>query len=41
VLPFEQSVRKISHLQRPLAIEVGWQAGGDLTSEAMQSRKAP
>jgi hypothetical protein len=40
VLPFEQPVRILTHLQRLFAIEVGWQAGGDLTSEAMQPRKA-
>jgi hypothetical protein len=40
VLPVEQLMRVPVHLQRLLAIEVGRQAGRDLTSEAMQPREA-
>jgi hypothetical protein len=40
VLPFEQVARVLAHLQRLLAIEVGWQAGRDLTSEPMQPCEA-
>ena len=40
VLPFQQPVGALIHLQSVLAIEVGRQAGRDLTSETMQPRKA-
>ena len=40
VLPFEQPLRMLIHLQHLPAIEIGWQASDDLTSEAMQSREA-
>ena len=40
MLPFQQPVGALIHLQSVLAIEVGRQAGRDLTSEAMQPRKA-
>jgi len=40
VLPFQQPVGALIHLQSVLGIEVGRQAARDLTSETMQPRKA-
>jgi hypothetical protein len=41
MLPFEQLTHVPVHLESPLAIEIGRQAGRDLATEAPEAHQAP